>query len=450
MSEILIPHAAAQAETGAGLSALAVDAVTRRLIRRGLAVVVVFFVFLGGWTVMAHLDSAAVAYGAVQAEGAHKVVEHPDGGVVTAILVKEGDLVRAGQVLLKLDPVQATANLNIEISAVDTLTASLARLQAEAAGAKAVAYPDSLTSRAGDPAVAAVIRTQNEIFRTRHSAIAGDGGNLGQQIGAARSLAEGYRGQMVAADRQSAMIQDELAGLKKLYAQGYATKPQVLAVERSAAALEGQKKEYEANLNRLGYTVGQLSEQVGQLRRDRLSTVSEQIEDTQAKLSAALQRRAAAQAVVDRTVIRAPVDGTIFGLAPNTIGGVIARGEHIVDVLPTGAAPTVEARIRPGEGAHVKKGMKVNLKVMMAGGRVLPTFHGVVETRSPDLMADPKTGASYYRLTVAADREELNRAGVTLELGTPVEVIVPTGSRTALYYLFQPLMESFRHGLKEQ
>ena len=449
MSDILLPHPRPEA-AAAALSALAGEAVTRRLIRRGVAVMVVFFVFLGGWTMIAHLDSAAVAYGAVQAEGSHKVVEHPDGGVVTAILVKEGDLVREGEVLIKLDPLQATANLNIEISAVDTLTANLSRLQAEAAGAKVVTYPDSLTGRAGDPAVAALIRTQNEIFRTRHSAIAGNGGSLDQQMGEARSLAEGYRGQVAAADKQSAMIADELAGLKKLYAQGYATKPQVLAVERSAAALEGQKKEYQANLNRLGFTVGQLSEQVGQLRRDRLTTVSEQMEEVQAKLAEAMQRRAAAQAVVDRTVIRSPVTGTIFGLAPNTIGGVIARGERILDVLPANAAPTVEARIKPGDGAHVKKGMKVNLKVMMAGGRVLPNFHGVVENRSADLMADPKTGASYYRLTVAADRDELNRAGVTLELGTPVEVLVPTGSRTALYYLFQPLMESFRHGLKEQ
>ncbi len=449
MSEILLPQPRAETAV-ATLSALASDNVSRRLIRRGLAVVAFFFVFLGGWAMLAHLDSATMAFGAVQAEGAHKVVEHPDGGVVTAILVKEGDAVQAGQVLIKLDPVQATANLNIETGAVDSYTANFARLQAEAAGARAVAYPDSLASRAADPNVAGLIRVQNEIFRSHTSVIAGNGGNLDQQIGESRSLADGYRSQMAAADKQSVMIADELAGLKKLYAQGYATKPQVLAVERSAAALEGQKKEYEANIARLGFTVGRLSEEVGQLRRDQLSTVAGQLEDTQTKLADAQQRKAAAQAVVDRTVIRAPVAGVVFGLAPNTIGGVIARGERIVDILPSGAAPTVQANIKPGEGAHVHKGMKVNLKVMISGGRTLPTFHGVVQSRSADLMSDPKTGASYYRLTVAADRDELNRAGVTLELGTPVEVIVPTGSRTALYYLFQPLMESFRHGLKEQ
>jgi HlyD family type I secretion membrane fusion protein len=449
MSEIVLPQPMADT-AGAALSGLAGDAAVRRLIMRGASVLVGFFVLLGGWSAVAHLDSAAVAYGAVQSEGNHKVVEHPDGGIVTEILVKEGDLVQQGQVMVKLDPVQATANLNIETSAVDTFTANLARLQAEGAGASTVAYPASLTNRAADPNVAVLIKTQNEIFRTRHSAIAGNGGSLDQQIGEARALAEGYRGQVAASDKQSSMINDELAGLKKLYAQGYATKPQVLAVERSAAALEGQKKEYQANLNRLGFTVGQLNDQVGQLRRDRLSTVSEQIEDTQAKLAQAVQRQAAAQAVVDRTVIRSPVTGYIFGLAPNTIGGVIARGERIVDVLPKDAAPTVEARIKPADGAHVRAGMKVNLKIMMAGGRALPNFHGVIQTRSADLMADPKTGASYYRLTVAADRDELNRAGVSLDLGTPVEVLVPTGSRTALYYLFQPLMESFRHGLKEQ
>jgi HlyD family type I secretion membrane fusion protein len=431
------------------LSALAGEAAVKRLIGLGSAIIAGFFVCLGGWAATAHLDSAATSYGVIEAEGDHKVLEHPDGGVVSAILVKEGELVRQGQVLVRLDPLQASAELAIESTSVDTLTATVARLQAEQAGAAKVAYPPQLTARAADPAVAQIIDAQNQLFSARHAALGGQGGVLGEQISQARSLAEGYRGQIAAIDQQSAMIQDELAGLKKLYASGYATKTQVLSVERAAAALTGQKKEYESNVARLGYNQAELAVQQAQLRRDRLSTVSDQLQDAEAKLADAQQRRAAAQAVLDRTVIRAPVDGYVFGLAANTIGGVVARGERIVEILPKNAAPIAEAHIKPSDGARVSRGMKVNVRVMSAQARSTPMLHGVVESRSVDLLSDAKTGAPFYKLIVAVNRDDITRSGVSLDVGTPVQVIVPTGSRTALYFFFQPLMESLGHGFKE-
>jgi len=433
----------------ADLSALAGDAAVKRMIRNGGLIIIGFFAVLLGWGSTAHLDSAVTAFGVVQVEGSRKVVQHPDGGIISAILVKEGDAVQQGQVLIRLDPVQADAALNIQSAAVDTLEATVARLEAEEAGAAKITFPADLTARASTPQVAAILATQTQMFRDRRSALVGDGGQLGEEIQQARSMADGYRGQMAAIDKQSSMIADELAGLKKLYAAGFATKPQVLAVERAAAALEGQKKEYEADITRSGHAIGQYESQAAQLRRDRVSDVSGQLEEARAKLADAQQQKAAAQAVVDRTVIRAPANGYVFGLTANTIGAVIGRGEHILEIVPTDAAPIVEAHLKPADGARVKKGMAVNLKVTASQGRALPVLSGIVKSRSVDLLSDEKTGQAYYDVAIAVNHDDIVRSGAVLDVGTPVEVVVPTGSRTALRYLFQPLMEAFGHGLKE-
>ena len=433
----------------ADLSALAGDAAVKRMIRTGGLIIFGFFALIFGWGSTAHLDSAVTTFGVVQAEGSRKVVQHPDGGIINAILVKEGDLVQQGQILIRLDPVQANAALNIQISDVDTLEASVARLQAEEAGADKVVFPPDMTARAADPQVASIMATQNELFHARHSALVGDGGQLGEQVLQARSMADGYRGQMAAIDKQSSMIADELAGLQKLYAAGFATKPQVLAVERAASALDGQKKEYMADIDRAGHAMGQYESQAAQLRRERVSDVSGQLEDARAKLADAEQQKAAAQAVVDRTSIRAPATGFVFGLTANTIGAVIGRGEHILEIVPSDAAPMVEAHLKPADGARVKKGMAVNLKVTASQGRALPVMSGVVKSRSVDLLSDEKTGQAYYDVMITVNRDDIVRAGAVLDVGTPVEVVVPTGSRTALHYLFQPLMEAFAHGLKE-
>ncbi len=433
----------------ADLSSLAGDAAVKRMIMTGGLIILGFFALLLGWGSVAHLDSAVMSFGVVQAEGSRKPVQHPDGGVISAIMVKEGDLVRQGQVLIKLDPVQANANLNIQTADVDTLEATVARLEAEEAGAGKIVFPADLTTRAAEPQVASILSTQNELFRARRSALVGDGGQLGEEIQQARSMADGYRGQMTALDQQSTMIADELAGLKKLYAAGFATKPQVLAVERAASALEGQKKEYQADIERAGHAVGQYASQEAQLRRDRTSDVSNQIEEVRAKLADAQQQKAAAQAVVDRTTIRAPATGYVFGLAANTVGAVVGRGERILEIVPSDAAPIIEAHLKPGEGARVKKGMTVNLKVTASGSRAVPVLTGIVKSRSVDLLSDEKTGQAYYDLTIAVNHDDIVRSGAVLDVGTPVEVVVPTGSRTALTYLFQPLMEAFGHGLKE-
>lgn len=447
MTDIVLSHRPAPP---ADLDAFAGDLAVRRLIVRGGVVVGAFFVLLGGWAAVARLDSGAVAYGVVQSEDSRSVVQHPDGGVVAAVLVREGDLVRKGQELVRLDQVQAKAAAEITSASADALTAVVARLEAEQSGAGRISFPKSLTSRAGDPSVAEVMATQVKLFDARGADLSGAGGALSQQIGVARSQAAGYASEIAALDKQYDLIQEELSGLKKLYDQGYATKPRLLAMERAAAAIIGQKHDYQSNIDRLGYTSSQVEQQVAQLRRDRMSNVSEQLGEARAKLADALERQGAARQLLDRTVIRAPADGHVLGLTAK-VGTVIGRGEAILQVIPNDGAATVEARLKPNEGAHVKSGMKVQLRVMSADGRTMPMLHGVIRSRSADLLSDPRSGAGFYTIKVKveeADAARVRQAG--LGVGTPMQVVVPTGSRTALQYIFEPVADSFRRGLKER
>lgn len=429
---------------------LASDAGLRHLIIRGAVVVVAFFVLLGGWAAVARLDSAAVSPGVVQSDGSRRIVQHPEGGVVSEVLVKEGDFVRQGQVLVRLDQVQARTSAEMSTAAVDTLTAMIARLEAEQAGAPKIAFPASLTGRANDPAVTQLMNTESRLFRARRSDLSGAGGALGEQIGQAQSQATGYTGEIKALDEQYALIQDELNGLKSLYSQGYATKPRLLAMERTAAAMEGQRQDYLANVQRLQFSQSQVRQQIDQLHRDRLSTVSEQLADARGKLADAVQRQAATQAVLERTVLRAPVAGHILGLSAGA-GTVVGRGEPILQVIPSDGSSIVEARLKPSEGAHIVRGMKVELRVASAEGRAMPVLDGVVESRSADLLADPKTGLPFYTVKARiapAGAARLRDAG--LGVGTPMQMIVPTGSRTALQYMFGPVADSFRRGLRER
>ena len=422
----------------------------RRLIVRGGVVVGAFFVLLGGWSAVARLDSGAVAYGVVQSDASRKTVQHPDGGVVSAVLVKEGDYVRQGQALIRLDTVQAKAVADITTAAADALSAEVARLQAEQAGASRIDFPQRLTSRAADPAVAQLMTIQVKLFAARHADLLGADGTLGQQAAQADSQAMGYIGQIQATDRQYALIQEELKGLQKLYDQGYATKPRLLAMQRAAAALTGQKEEYQSDIDRLSHTSGQARAQSAQLRRDRLSTVAQELGEGEAKLATALEQEAAAKAVLDRTVIRAPAEGHVLGLTA-AAGTVIGKGEAIMQLIPTEGSPVVAAQLKPAEGAHIKAGMPVQLRVSSTEGRALPMLHGTVQSRSADLLTDPKTGAPFYTIKVLVDPQSAAMVkGAGLGVGAPMQVIVPTGSRTALQYIFEPLEDSFRRGLKER
>ena len=421
-----------------------------RLAWTGLVIIGGFFVFLGGWAAFSPLDSAAVTYGVVGADGERKAVQHLDGGVVRAILVKEGDYVTEGQEILHLEQVQARAALDIQSAAVDTYSAMLARLEAEAADASHIAFPPALLERTA-PGLKDLIRSQEQVFAARRSAKVAQIGTLGEQIKQARSQAAIYRGQVEIVERQYELINQELVPKEDLFSKGLGTIGPVLQLRRAATALLGQKQEYTGQIDKLEHSVGQLQSQIRQIQSDYNLKVAQKLEDARSKLSDANERQRVAQDVVDRTIIRAPATGNVLGLTVHTIGAVVGRGERMLEVVPADGAYVIKARLKAADGVEVREGMRAELRVLTAQNRHLPLIHGVIRTRSADARADAATSTSYYDIEVVLKADEQKKIeNLRLLPGTPIEVIVPTGSRTVLGYLFEPISESFRRGLREK
>jgi len=433
-------------------TSIAADPVpAQRAVRTGLIALAAFALFFVGWSSLSNLDSAVMTQGLVDVEGSRRIVQHPDGGVVRDLLVRDGDTVSRGQPLIRLDTVQLEAALQIQTTAVDTLRATEARLLAEQAGQRRIRFPADLLARRNDPRVAEAIRAQSALFAARREELAGAAVILRQQIAQARTDTAGMASQTRALDQQDKLIADELDGMRELYAKGYATKTRLRALERAAAAIAGQRGEYAGNAARSRYSASQYAEQIAQLHHTRMAQIAEQLDQVQGRLADAVQRQVATRDVLERAVIRAPVAGTVQGLTANTIGGVIGRGMPIMEIVPANERPVVRGRLSPVDGQYVKAGMKAQVRLTGAAGQALPTVDAVVLRRSADLLTQAQTGQNYYAIDVVIPPDQLRRMGTqTLMPGMPISITVPTGERSVLSYLLGPLRQSLDAGLHEQ
>lgn len=422
-----------------------------RLIRAGVLVLVGFFGFLGGWAALSPLESAAITYGVVGADGNRKAVQHMDGGIVSAIHVKEGDFVEAGQELIRLDQLQPRAALEIQSATVVTQSAVLARIEAEASGRPAIAFPELLTRRRAEPDIDQLLASQEHLFQARRNANATQIATIREQIKQAKSQIDIFQGQANAAAEQYRMVNEELGPKQQLYDKGYATNAAVMQLKRAATAFLSQQQEFTGHVARLQHLVSQLDSQIAQIESDYRLKLAQELEDARNKLADARERQRVAQDILVRTDIRAPVRGHVLGLAVNTVGGVVAKGERLLEIVPAESGIVIKAQLRPSDAIDVHEGMRAELRLMTAQGRKLPMVHGVVRNRSADARPDAENQGLFFDISVDVDPAELKALGdVKLTPGTPVEVIIPTGSRTVLEYILEPVKQSLRHGLREK
>lgn len=420
-------------------------------IRFGVLVLLLFFGLSGYWLYRAPLDSAAQAPGVVKVEGNRKTIQHLDGGIVREILVREGDLVKRDQVLIRLDSVQVQSAVDIYTSQLDSLKAQEARLKAERDGLPVIEFPPELLARAGVGTAADAIRGESQLFLARRVAQEAQFSVLRQQVLQAGEQTRGAQAQAQALERQNQLISEELAGTRELYERGYAPKTRVLALERAMASIAGQMAEYRGTVGRLRYAMTQAEAQIEQARRDRLSQVAAELNATQARLIDVSERLTAAQDSLNRVEIRAPETGYVVGLTTFTVGGVIARGEKVMEIVPENSAMLIEARLKPEDAKDVHEGMRTELHLLAYKAKGVPIIHGTIRTRSADRFTDPRTGEGYFMIEVIADQAELATLdGVRLAPGMPVEVLVPLGARTALEYLVEPLLDAARKSFRER
>ena len=430
---------------------LRVDPSARGSIIAGAIIMLVFFVGLGGWAAVAPLSSAVIAPAVVKVEGNRKSVQHLEGGIVRQVHVQEGDRVSAGQVLITLDDMPVRGSVNLLSKQHLELRAQQTRLLSEQSGAQAIAFPDDLQARRFEPEVARILEVQTGFFNTRRSVLAGQIAVMQQKIVQTREQIVGTERQLTAQRQQLASIRGELKGLQELFRQGYVPRQRILELERGAAAFEGDVGQSEVNLVRLRQSIEELDLQIAQFRADRAAEIAASLRDVEVRLIDVEPRLEVSRAMLKRTTITAPVSGIVVGLSAFTVGGVIAAGERIMEIVPDHGDLSVEATLNVEDHKDVQAGMAVEVHLVAYKQRSSPIVQGTVQQVSADRLTDNRTGAGYYLAKVKVRKGPGTLPeDARLLPGMPVLVVIPTGERTALDYLVRPLTDAFNRGLREK
>ncbi len=423
----------------------------RRYILFGLAVLLLLVGGLGAWATIAQLSGAVISPGVVAVSSNRQTVQHLEGGIISALLVRDHEAVEAGQLLLKLDDTQARATLAIIDGRLDLLRAQAARLQAERDGLEAIEVPASIGDRLAEPAVREIIDGQVELFEARRLALDGETEILTQRIAQLEDEIGGLQAQQSAKESQIGLISEELVGLERLYRQGYAPRTRVLELQRGRERLSGEVGEHLADLARARTRIGETRLQIIQLRWDVREEAVEQLREVQAQIYDLDQRRAAALDELKRLDIYAPVAGAVVGLSVHTVGGVAAPGQPLMDIVPEEDELVIEAQIAPTDIDKIAGGLPAVVRLSAFNLRTTPELNGTVFAVSADRLVDETRGFAYYQVGVRIPESELARLeDLTLLPGMPAEVFINTGERSALSYLVKPLADSLAHVFREE
>lgn len=417
----------------------------------GLLTILLTFGVLGTWASIAQLDSAVLASGVVVVEGSRRDVQHLDGGIVAELLVRDGSVVRAGDPLLRLDPTRPHAALGIVQGQLDGARALHARLHAELQDLVEVQFPPELLVRRGTASVAELMAGQAAIFAARQDTLKGQVRILRQRIAQLREQIAGLQAQERARERQVQLIQDELVGVRLLHERGLAPRTRLLALERELARLLGEQGEQLASMARAAQAVGEAELQILHTLAAAREDSARSLQETQNRLLELQERLMAAEDVVRRTEIRAPVDGTVVGLEVHTVGGIIQPGRTIMQIVPSLEALAIEAQVHALDADALSLGMVATVSFPGFPQRSLPILTAELVHVSADRFVDDRTGTPYFKVRLTLDEESLvHAASRRMGPGLPVEVTIATGSRTALRYLLDPLAGALSQAMRER
>jgi epimerase transport system membrane fusion protein len=417
----------------------------------GWIIIAAFFGGFGVWSTMAPLNGAVVASGVVKVDGNRKSMQHLDGGIIKELRVREGDRVKSGDVLIVLDDTKTRAEVQILSEQYVALRATEVRLLAEQSQESELAMPSDLAFREGGAYAARVWEGQLKQFETGRTALEGQRQMVMEKINQLRSQIEGAEAQVKAYKEQNKSVHSEADSVATLVDKMLLPKPRLLQLQRTAYGLEGQIADAEAGIAKLRQAIAEQQLQVTQLTNDHVAKVSTDLREIQSRLAEVLPKRTNAEAILARMEIRSPYSGRLIGLNVFSIGGVIQRGEKILDIVPDAEGLVVEAQIAVEDISEVHPGMRADLHLTAYKQRIVPSIHGDVVQVSADRLTDPKTNGSYYLVQIRPDLGELaTLPDVHLYPGMPASVIVPIGSRTAFDYLVGPLVESFRHAFRQK
>jgi HlyD family secretion protein len=428
-----------------------VAANVRGYIAAGLAVLFFLVGGLGVWAASTTISGAVIGAGIVVVESNVKKVQHPSGGIVGEIHVKNGSKVKTGDLLVRLDETLTRTNEQMISKQLDQLLMREARLKAERDGAESVTVPAILASRTFEADVAEIVNGEQSLFASRRESKAGQLSQLNERFGQLAQEGEGITAQIEAKTREIKLIADELAGLADLEAKQLVTTTKLAALKREKARLEGELGQYEASLAQTSGRRTEVALQMSRLDQEMKTSVVNDLRDAQTKIAEFVERKIAAADQLRRVDIRAPQDGIVHQLAVFTVGGVINPGEQIMLIVPQDDKLLVEAKIAPQDIDQVRVGMQARLRFSAFRQQTTPQIAGEVVSISPDLTRDQITGDIFFTARISMPDDERAKLGNNkLQPGIPVEVHITTEERTALSYLVKPMADQINRAFRER
>jgi HlyD family secretion protein len=411
-----------------------------------LVTMLILVIGFGGWAATAKLSGAVIGHGVVVVDGNVKKIQHRAGGIIGEILVRNGARVAVGDLLIRMDDTITRANLAIVTKQIDQLSARRLRLVAERDGLAAMAMSDISETEDGG----SYVRAEEALFAARRETLQSQQSQLRQRIDQIGQETDGLTVRQKAKEQELSWVEQELVRVRSLSGQQLIQFNRLAELERLKAQLDGERGQLIAEIARAGTRVTETELQLLQLDQDRRTEIVTELRDVENKLAELEEQQITAEDELKRVDIRSPQDGIVHELAVHTIGGVVAPGETVMQIVPSNDSLVVEARILPADIDQVHPGQDAVLRFSAFNQRTTPEVFAKVETVAADLVTNPQTGEAWYSIRTRIRAEEMAMLGnLTLLSGMPVEVFVKTGERTAMSYLLKPLSDQLARAMTE-
>ena len=414
-------------------------------------VLLIAVLLIGGWLALVPLAGAVVVPGNLVVQSNVKTIQHPSGGVVAQIAVHNGMRVSAGDLLVRLDAIQAQASLQVVSKQLDELRMRIARLSAERDGLGQPEFPAALMARSGEDNVRGLLVSETSLFKARFTGRKSQKELLQHRISQLGESINGLDAQISSKTKQLELISGELSGIQELYDKRLVPLTRLTTLQRETARIEGERGQLISALAETKSKIGEAQLQIARLDQDFRTEVVKELGETQGKEAELVERGVAARDLLDRIEIRASTAGVVHQLSAHTVGGVIRAGDAIMVIVPDSDELQIEARLQPHDVDQVRTGQTAFVRFSAFNQRVTPQLTGMVSYVSADTTRDQQTNASYFAVRIALSDDERRRlAGLQLVPGMPAEVFMQTGSRTMMSYLLKPITDQFQRAFVER
>ncbi|MND35561.1 Type I secretion system membrane fusion protein PrsE [compost metagenome] len=404
----------------------------------------------GGWAATMNISAAVIGSGVIGVEGNTKKIQHGKGGIVREIRVTNGTLVRAGDIVLRLDGVEASTTLAATIKEVDQLDARRLRLIAERDGVEELIDPMQQIARLEDRQFIEGLKSETSLFKARREQIDSKTAQLKEQIAQIEQQRDGTRQRLISNAEEASWSEQQAQKIENLAKEGLVQFSRLADSKRMVAQLSGERSQLLSDEATAGKRITEIELQIAQLDKDRRTEVLTDLLDTEGKLAKLAEQRLALEDQIEHLDIRAPVDGIVHQLATHTIGGLLSPGETAMNIVPTRDMLTVDMRIKPNDVDQVSIGQAARLRFSAFNQRTTSEIEGRVESLSPDVSVNEQTGETWYSARIAISPQERAKLGeLALVPGMPVEAYIKAEPRTALAYIIKPISDQMERAMRE-